>query len=50
MPKALAWDIGGGQPEMLCWGRAIVWLRVGYLCWDGRGLIQEVEGGAPGKG
>lgn len=27
-----------------------VWLEVGYLCWDGCGSIQEVEGGAPDQG
>ena len=28
MPKALAWDAVGRQPELFSWDRALNWLRV----------------------
>ena len=31
MPKALAWDALGRQPELFSWARALNWLRVELL-------------------
>lgn len=39
-----------GNPNFFVGAGLYVWLRVGYLCWAGRGSIQEVEGVFPGKG